>query len=353
MDRHRIRHAIAHAFEKAKKHQRAIAKRVGFLLLLCIAITGAFLWQHRGEPRIVNYASDLIPGVLAILIAFIPDLRTQHMTLRLAIVAVGIIWSVLLWQKETLTDAAQVAALNSVVTNANAHSDAHSEAQTAQLRKELQAATIHSDERSDGQIETVNKRLGDTSTAVISAFSTMAEGLNKQIEGVHPGTPGIAKLTFCFWSQDIAKWPILAQSVLPDPEGTSALVDISFRNTSKETAKNVEFWLQVCDGCSFAKEPSGFEKFLGSSEQVRHRRIGDLHPGVFFEKTSIEVGFNPAFSSFAVSFSYACDNCPFDSTDDNQKQSITVLIARDFIRQPSLKSGLPIPQFPESTKHVH
>lgn len=247
------------------------------------------------------------------------------MVWRTAIVLVGAIGTVVLWQNDTLRDDAQRNALRTAIEQANKHSDEHAEKQTEKLTSNLNNATLHSDE----QIATVNKNLGTTTSSVLDAFSKTAEELNKKIEAVKPPPTEKAKMVFSFWVEKSDQFPALIRTFHPDKETNIVDLDLTFRNVSKVTAKDVEIWLQVCDDCSYSKEMPGFEKLSGSADQIRHRRIGDIHGGVFFEKISASVIVKPTFSSFVVSFAYGCDNCESNLlAEDSQKQALTVVVLR-------------------------
>jgi hypothetical protein len=319
----RIRHVAADAFATAKKHQKSIDRIWGYLILAAVLSVSLWLWFHRYNPRIVSYASDLIPGVLAILIAFVPDLRKQHMAWRIAIIIVGIVWSVLLWNKEVLTDAAQREALRTTIQEANKQSDEHSDRQAERLREALAASGT----QSDVQITAVNKNLAATTSTVIDAFSRTADQLNKRFEEVKPRPPEDAKVTVSFWPVNILTFPVLVKSLHPDLVSGTVDAEFTFRNTSKVTARNLEVWVKICDECSYAKEMAGFDKVSGSPEQDRHRSVGDVHPGVFFEKTAVTLAIKPVFTSIMIGFAYSCDNCGSVSVDGSM-QLLTALIMR-------------------------
>ena len=62
-----------------------------------VAVITAALWVflfHWEDPKIINYTVALLPVVLSISLALIPDLPRVHMIGRLAIVLIGVLWSV-------------------------------------------------------------------------------------------------------------------------------------------------------------------------------------------------------------------------------------------------------------------
>jgi len=66
--------------------------------------------------------------------------------------------------------------------------------------------------------------------------------------------------------------------------------------------------VDICGACTFAQEPAGFEHPEGMLPQTRHRRIGDINPGVSLSKTTIKVK-APSAPTFDVGFHYSCENC--------------------------------------------
>jgi hypothetical protein len=120
--------------------------------------------------------------------------------------------------------------------------------------------------------------------------------------------PELAKLVFTLWDENASlERPTLSQTISPDADGNYP-VDFSFGDLSETTAEGVDFWIEVCTVCSFAKEPDGFEKPVGSSELVRDRTIATVNPGTNVPKMRILVKAPPS-PSFVVGFHYSCKTC--------------------------------------------
>ena len=75
------------------------------------------------------------------------------------------------------------------------------------------------------------------------------------------------------------------------------------------TAESIDIWIVLCDKCSFAKEPVGFEKPAGADDRMRHRVIGPLNPGVSFEKITLSVKSASTDGFFQMGFHYSCKTC--------------------------------------------
>jgi hypothetical protein len=286
----RIQHAIARAFEKTRKHRASIDRIAGSILLAMVLFSGLWLWGKRSNPQTINYAADLVPGLLAILLAFAPDLRKTYMVWRLAILAIGFGWSLLLWRKEALTAASQSDALMMAVNQANEHSDKHSEQQTKELM-------THSDERLDGRIN-----------GVLNAFSETAKKFDNKVDELRPTRVDLARLTFGFWSDDNSRVPLIIQQSSATSDG-SFRVEFACKNASPVAAKNGEIWVNICTACRYAREPSGFSKLEGMDEHVRYKQFQSLNAGVPLEKMSISVFVPTGSGAFDTSFAYACENC--------------------------------------------
>ena len=256
-----------------------------------------WIWSHRGDPKLINYAVDCIPVALTVLIAFIPDLRRAPMRWRIAIVSIGLIWSILLWRKEVLTVNDQRNALTEAVKEANEHSDKVIGA----VRSDVQAIkTDVQGVKNDLEIQ-FNKTISKSTT-------TLSETIGKVNK---PTPPESARLQFSFFVEGTpdSDLPILSRFIREDKDG-NVPIDVCFLNISGTTAETVDVWIYVCDSCSFAAEPSGFDRPQGLNEHARHRMIALLNPGTQFEKTTIIVKPpQPTPVSLEIGFRYSCKVC--------------------------------------------
>jgi hypothetical protein len=123
-----------------------------------------------------------------------------------------------------------------------------------------------------------------------------------------PPKPEPAKLIFSLWDRNASlEHPTLSQTIAPDSDGNYQ-VDFTFGDASETSAEAIDAWITVCDDCSFAKEPEGFEKTLGSDERTRHKMAAAVNPGANASKMTIVVK-TPVGPWFQVAFHYTCKTC--------------------------------------------
>lgn len=162
-----------------------------------------FVFVYWDNPRFINFAAASIPTVLAILIAFNPNLREAGMRWKIAIVGIGFILSIIAWRQILVSEREQAksgreqartvaeaisAAVSQSVEKSNKHSDQHSEEQTEAVKKELHTGI---------------KQFADSVTGEFTKdAATIAEKAK-------PHRPDIAKLTFSF------VWPTLLRKDMP------------------------------------------------------------------------------------------------------------------------------------------
>jgi hypothetical protein len=216
-----------------------------------------------------------------------------------------------LWHQQTLQDAANSSqisgAVNEAVKEANLHSDG-----------QFQDANQHSDRK----FKEVENDLTGLGNAVDAGLKKATGEINTNLVKIgKPEPPTPAVLTFSLWSSEASlEKPLTLQYVPPDSDGNFP-VDFTFGNSSQSSAKSIDIWIQLCELCSFAKEPDGFEHPAGVSDQIRHRRMGDLNSGMTVEKMTILIK-APRSQNFQIAFRYACENCG-GKVSANQVASIT------------------------------
>jgi hypothetical protein len=211
------------------------------------------------------------------------------------------------------------------VNKANEHTDQaveratqHTDEQVTMVRNDLKDVTGHSDQ----QIGMVR---GDLKGAM-DALHNMETGLTASISKVgKPDPPIPPQLLFSLWSEDPkAASPLLASSLRPNKDGLFT-VDFSIGNNSHSAARSIDIWIDVCDDCSFAKEPDGFDRPTGMRDQTRHRVASLLNPGASLPKLTVEVKLSKPFTSFEIGMRYSCEIC--EKMADTQVARIAVLPA--------------------------
>jgi hypothetical protein len=251
-----------------------------------------------------NFVVVLFPLALSIFFAFVPDMRTKHIGWRIAVIALGVAFSGVVWQQQRLSAMAakkdRETAIGEAIKGANEHSDG----QIGEVKQEVQGV------RSD--IQDVRK-----------AVSSSETDLNKSIGLVKIPKEEKSTLETSFYPVRLPEWPI-REKVIPEVAGSVSL-SFTFRALG-HTAKGVQLWLRLCTYCKYAKEPAGFQNLMPNTENngthERFRVIGDLLPNVGFQPMDVDVIPPPDAPSFPISVILGCDNC--DPVDPDKPQILIV-----------------------------
>lgn len=86
-------------------------------------------------------------------------------------------------------------------------------------------------------------------------------------------------------------------------------------NTSNVRAKGVAIYLEICTGCTFAKEPERFTTPVGAGPQQRQLNFGDLDAGTA-AAIPLKISAPTALNWFQVSVTSRCENCEMRTKDD-------------------------------------
>lgn len=279
-------------------------------LIGVLALFGVAVKKRWNDPNFVNFLVAWIPFVLSILLAFIPDSAMKilwRIIWRSGVILGGLLYSALLWHQQSLTAAAakedQRQLLSYAVNNANTHSDE----KIGSLSRDVQG---------------VKKDLENTIGATISQSTS---SLSKTIGSVGKSQPPEkAKILFSLWPFNDDGSPNLVTSLSPDKDGIFT-INMTFKNAAiSSAADNMDVWIEICKICQFAGEPDGFDKPSGISEQVRHRVLNVLNPGIAVEKTPIKIKLTYEIPFFQIGFTYACAGCKAK----DEKQIATVYVAK-------------------------
>ena len=155
--------------------------------------------------------------------------------------------------------------------------------------------------------------LSQTQQSLQSQIGKTEDDLNTSIGKVgKPEPPERPKLQFSLWRDDLGpdEFPLKSTSVQPDKDGN---LPVSFivKNDSGVQAEGGEIWAYICDVCSFAKEPTAFDKPDGLTNHARHRSIPAMNPGVSIrENNTISIKVNQAGVAFTqIIFKSTCKTC--------------------------------------------
>ena len=155
--------------------------------------------------------------------------------------------------------------------------------------------------------------------------------INTSIGKVGTAPVKYAQLQFSLYGTDTSKFPIITETLSPDENGAFS-VDFTATNVTDVSATGGDLWVILCDDCVFTKEPQGFDKSAGTTETMRHKKFGDLNPGVSVEKMTVEFKASRKFASILIGFRYSCATCVKIAT----LQSIAILPSYGALQMPPI-----------------
>ncbi len=277
---------------------------------------GALAWlcrglyvHHRDDLKLVNFLAAWIPFVLSLLVAFVPESKmstTKKILWRTVVIAVGFVWSVVLWQQQLLAEKTATADQERIVTTAVAKSNEHSDQQIGAVRSDVQ-----------GVKKDLETKINDT---ISKSTSSLTESIGKV------KLPQSEKATYqaSFWPATLTDWPVREKS-LPKLNGV-VTVSFSFR-VKGHMAKQTRLWLRLCRDCKYAKEPQGFQNLAqhpgeGDDPNERMLVVGDFLPNIAYTPITVDV-IPPADQTFfLIGVIVGCENC--DPVDPDKAQVLHV-----------------------------
>jgi hypothetical protein len=299
-----------------------ISLRPSFWIIAGVACAGVAIWQRHhiatvwDDPKIVNFLAAWIPFVLSILLAFVPDHEmstAKRIIWRGGVIFAGFAWSVVLWHQQVVTEHAAQADQENIVASAVTKANVHSDQQIGNVRQDLTKTASKED---------LSKTAGVLTNILAKSQADLTSNINK----LKPTAPEIPKFEFSIYSAAARLGtPVLSDTVTQDKDGTYS-VSVNFTNSSDVPAEVTDIWLQVCDACSFATEPSGMDKPSGIDEHARHMLIGTLNAGASFQKITLAIKTTlvPP-TQFMVGFRYTCKSCGTHGVKDTQKVTFLAL----------------------------
>jgi len=266
---------------------------------------GPGIW---GNVHLFDYVVNLIPTVLSILFAFVIDKDLEaHMKKRwrASIILCGFLWSVALWHQQSLTNKQSANQINEAINKAVSYANGHSDQKFAAV---------------DGKVDGIGQSLEATDKSLASDIQSLSTDIQKTSDRLDtsigkvgkPAPPKVPNLVFSLWEDGMTNFPLDSETLSPDANGNYHIAFL-IKNDSSVDAQGIEEWVRICDECSFATEPKGFEKLKGMDDRERHRIILSMNPGVsLLEGNEIEV--KPPFSHpdggrFSVVFKSTCNTC--------------------------------------------
>jgi hypothetical protein len=282
------------------------------LINLLVGVLGTFggwflLWfkSHQGEAdlkqQVAGFAAGWLPFVLSVIVAFIPSQeknRRAHMIWRAGLMCAGLLTSAVLWYNQSLSLESSKRDQQEMVQKANQHTD-----------EAVDKANMHT----DGEVGMVRDDLNTVREGVEALSNQFGQGAADLKESIgkvgKPDPPTPAKMQFSLWSET-SPIPVLRFALQPDKSGVYT-VDFLVTNLSDATTAHlVDTWLDLCEDCSFAKEPTGFSRPTGMRDQTRYMRIDVLNPKASTEKQSVQIKLGkPSYSAFEITWRCSCEVC--------------------------------------------
>ena len=253
---------------------------------------GVAAWS---SDRAFGFLKDWLPAVVGVMVGVVPGNdweRKVKNRYRVAIVLIGFIYSGVLYHAETLSNKENTKQLGEAVNQAVVKANDHSDGKFAGLQSEV--GTLGGQVQSLG--EQLGRKLGDINTSIGKTGK--------------PIPPEPAKLQFSLFRGGLKEeqLPLTTMSVSPDANGNYK-IGILAKNISGVSAQGIEVWLEICSECSFAKEPQGFDKPMGTDDHVRHAVFQELNGGVSIVRNDIEVKLTKPDVGFFVQVTGTCKNC--------------------------------------------
>jgi hypothetical protein len=301
-----------------------------WLVAIFVCVSPLLIYRHdlaRMSDPMIDLLLYIGGGVVGIALTVIGGhLATDKRGYRLAFYILGFVGSGLLVAAGVRGYRAALAAVppKDIVMEAVNKSNEHTDTEIAMVRGDLKDATAHSDK----QIGMVRDDLKGTMSAVTDLLSKTETNLNASIGKVgKPDPPERPKITFTLLKNGNlpeSEFPLLVLAQSPNSDNVFS-IDFLARNTSNAPAENAELWIEVCQECSFNKEPTNFERAPGAPETERHRQWALLNAGVATGTMTIEVKLKGNFQRFPITFAYACKGC--DAPSKNRTDA-TILVSK-------------------------
>jgi hypothetical protein len=322
--------------------------KVGAAITVSTVFLLGVAYYFLGLDATLSWAADSVPMAIAlvgIIMSYKQIDKDSHFTATVVLVIVGFVGTSILHWSRTREQAAhkiEVAglltkleivgtqntqilfALNNAKPSATPQSPQAVELERREnVRKALSGEYILShDNVSPGLLagtelppsDWMNKRLRELGEkwAVTSAMPAS--------KVIAPNIPQskLAKLQFSFWSDDpVVSFPIKMITVDLHPIN-AVTFSFTVKNIGEATAQNIDTWIQICDQCSFVREPEGFMRPNGMNNKSLTRTIPRLSVGSNWEKMTCDITV-PAYGQFvAVLFKWSCDTC--ESVEGNVHQ---------------------------------
>jgi len=252
--------------------------------------------------RILAFSVVIAPTVLALVLEIVDERIRKHRFWRWGIIAFGIALSGATWLQMSRQEmAASIGQEQAVERVASETSKQVTKVVGDQYQSMITDLTM--------QIQELKNQLSTQDKSLTEALKQTDTDLSGSISKVGVAPVKYAQLQFAFWPEDLTKSPTDVIRAIPTGSDGVLTVDFTVTNISDTPAMTVELWVQLCNDCSFAKEPQGFEKPSGMGDRTRHKQFQQLNPGVSLEKMTIDLKTSRPYRTVLVDFRYSCATC--------------------------------------------
>jgi hypothetical protein len=262
------------------------------------------IYLYWNDVRLVNFLAAWIPFVLSILVAFVPEHKmttAKKYLWRGGVMFVGLVWSIVLWHQQVVTDATARKDQERIVSDAVSKANEHSDKKIESVQTDVKGVKT--------DVGGVKSDLKDTKDAIFGVVTKSESDITTSLSKVgRPDPPELVRFQASLWPRPQDSWPILTRTIAPDKDGVIT-VDLSFRNISGTAASNADIWIEFGSACHLVVEPTGFDRPQGQPESTRHGMITLLNPGVTAEKITFMIKEDKPFTGFDIGFRYSCQGC--------------------------------------------
>ena len=194
-----------------------------------------------------------------------------------------------------------------------------------------------------GSFQRLNTELSELKTqiktdALQKKLTSVATELEATRRALLPGPK--ATLAFTFWPFYNPPPPQLAvlatQARFPTNDDGSYHIEFTVVNLTDVDALDGEFILTICDLCKFAKEPPGFTKLDGQSDNERNQVFQRILARTHIPDMTADI-IMPKNQNFTMGITYRCHTCILSS----EPSMGTVLVSGSILKQ-APKARLPV-----------
>lgn len=256
--------------------------------------------------RALAFFVVIAPTLFALVLEIVDERIRAHRFWKFGVVAFGLVISGATWwqmsRQEVRASVAQEGAVERVASETSKQVTQAVGQEYQQMITDLTA-----------QIQSLKGQLQAQAKSFADQLKQTDTDLSGSISKVGTTPIKYAQLQFRLWGEGAANQMPVSQTMQPNGDGV-VTVNFTVTNISDTAANSVDIWVFICDLCSFASEPSGFDRPAGTPNVERHKLFSSLNPGVSLEKMTIEVKLPPfplgvQSMNIEVGLKYSCATC--------------------------------------------